>query len=315
MSVSPPEHPGYFQCGDIDIITHSVEDGEDMQLVCYVQQYRDANIPEKDWRKSIILAKERFQSDNRQGARQKLRFSPHAIKTVVRCLSTSINKVRQAVSFFKNTLGRANGTTFARYIAMSHGLLFDSAIPLTAQEESANKQLAESAFSRRQHSTTTLSGRESWTEIVKFTNPRTKQQERDEIMTHLVKTNFYGVNSHDVVSWVGVCAILRRINTTSNEQISDTSVLMLTPREVLALIHYLAPPASARSSAAQTCIQTELDEVDTVLYTLMSDTLYKQTSSSGTASEDTVKRLMHLSKEDRVTPVHGKLRPPPTSLQ
>ena len=198
---------------------------------------------------------------------------------------------------------------------MSHGLLFDCAIPLTAQDESANKQLAENAFSRRQHSTATISSKESWTEIVKFTNPRTKQQERDEIMTHLVKTNFYGVNSHDVVSWVGVCAIIRRINMATNEQISDTSVLMLTPREVLALIHYLAPPGGSRSSAAHTCIQTELQQVDTVLYTLMADTLYKQTSSSGTASEDTVKRLMRLSKEDRVTPAHGKLRPPPTSLQ
>ena len=108
-------------------------------------------------------------------------------------------------------------------------------------------------------------------------------------MTHLVKTNFYGVNSHDVVSWVGVCAISRRINTSSNEPISDTSVLMLTPHEVLALIHYLAPPDGGRSSAAQTCIQTELHHVDTVLYNVMAEPLYKRHSSSGTASEDMVK--------------------------
>ena len=83
MTLSLPEHPGYFQCGDIDIITHSVEDREDIQLVCYVQQYRDATIPEIDWRKSIILAKEKFESDSGQGAKQKLHFSPSAMQNVL----------------------------------------------------------------------------------------------------------------------------------------------------------------------------------------------------------------------------------------
>ena len=108
-----------------------------------------------------------------------------------------------------------------------------------------------------------------------------------------------------MVSWVGVCAIIHRINTANNQPISDVSVLTLTPREVLALIPYLAPPDTGGSGTPQTCITTKLHQADSLFYTTVADQLYH--SSAGHASEDTVKRLMHISKDDRVTPVHGKL--------
>ena len=324
MSLST-DKAGYYQCGDRDILTQSHADNITTQLVCYVQQYLDPSKPESQWKKSVILTKEITDSSlisesdytNWQMV-NKLRFSSTALQTVLRALCKSISKVRQAISSFKNTMGHGSATNFGRYIGLTHGLVVECAIPVTPEDEEANKQLVETMFSRtagRQHSSITMP--EHWREIISFSNPISKQSEKDEIMTTLVKTAQFGQKMTDPASWLGVSTYIHRIVLPGGHLAHDSNSIILTPKETLSLLHYLCPPEATRQIGPHSCIATELGLLQRTLYKIADQNLYTTGSyddAHGQQRTPILRQIVQLAKDDNATVVHDRRQPPPLSL-